>query len=258
MFLVDSHCHVDFLDYKTVHCDVSDLVDKAQIKNVKLILAVCTTLSGFYTMMSMIGHCDNILLSCGVHPLHIDNRYDFNELWYLAKRKNVVAIGETGLDYHANQEDKSQQQIVFREHIRVGRAFHKPIIVHTRNAREDTLAILREEKAYECGSVLHCFNEDLAMARSALDYGFYISFSGIVTFKNAESLREIARFIPLDRLLLESDSPYLTPEPYRGMENQPAYVRNIAEYIATLKGISLIDLATVTTKNFSRLFHVKI
>src|SRR5471030_2223326 len=167
-------------------------------------------------------------------------------------------MGETGLDYFYQKEDHQLklQQDSFRHHIRVGRELNKPVIVHTRDARQDTLDILKEEIAGECGGVLHCFTEDLPTAEFLLDLGFYISFSGIVTFKNAEALREAARYVPLERLLVETDSPYLAPVPYRGKENQPAYVRDVADYMATLKGITVEQLAAATTANFGRLFHV--
>lgn len=149
-----------------------------------------------------------------------------------------------------------RQQASFREHIRVGRDLNKPVIVHTRDAREDTLAILQEEKAEECGGVLHCFTEDRETAEKLLDMGFYISFSGIATFRNAEQIREAARYVPLDRMLVETDSPYLAPVPHRGKENQPAYTRDVAEYMAVVKGVSIEEMAQATTENFSRLFHV--
>lgn len=257
MFLVDSHCHLDGLDYQALHRDVADVAAKARARDVKLMLAVCTTLPGFHAMTAMIGRRDDVLFSCGIHPLNLDEPYDFAELRRLAAGEGVVALGETGLDYYYQQDNKAQQQAVFREHIRVGRALNKPVIVHTRSAREGTLAILREEQASDCGGVLHCFTEDQATAKALLDMGFYISFSGIVTFRNAEALREAARYVPLDCLLVETDSPYLAPVPYRGKENQPAYVRDVAEFMAALKGVSLTQLAAATTDNFGRLFHVE-
>lgn len=258
MFLVDSHCHLDGLDYKTLHRDIDDVMEKARVRDVKLILAICTTLPGFYTMTEMIGRRSDVLFSCGIHPLTLDEPYNFSELRHLAASRGVVALGETGLDYYYQQDNKTKQQEVFREHIRVGREQNKPVIVHTRNAREDTLAILREEQARECGGILHCFTEDCKTAKVLLDMDFYISFSGIVTFRHSEDLRMAARYVPLDRLLLETDSPYLAPVPYRGKENQPAYVRNVAECIAAQKGILLAQLATATTANFSRLFHLSV
>jgi len=256
MFLVDSHCHLDGLNYDTLHRDVDDVVAKAGAREVRLMLAVATSLPGFHKMTELIGRRDEVLLSCGIHPLNLDEPYDFAELRRLAADETVVALGETGLDYYYQQDNKPEQQASLREHIRIGRELDKPVIVHTRAAREDTLAILREERAGECGGVLHCFTEDTETAKILLDLGFYISFSGMITFKKADMLREAARYVPLDRLLVETDSPYLAPVPYRGKENQPAYVRDVADYMATLKGVSVEQLAVATTANFGRLFHV--
>ncbi|MCL2894869.1 metal-dependent hydrolase [Brenneria tiliae] len=256
MLLVDSHCHLDGLDYQSLHKDVADVLDKAKRRDVGFILAVATTLPGFRAMTQLIGERDNVAFSCGVHPLNQDAPYDYAELRRLAASDSVVALGETGLDYHYQEETKAQQQASFREHIRIGNQLNKPVIVHTRAAREDTLAILQEEQAEKCGGVLHCFTEDLATAKTLLDMGFYISFSGIVTFRTAEALREVARYVPLDRMLIETDSPWLAPVPFRGQENQPAYVRDVAEYLSVLKGITLESLAAATTENFSRLFHI--
>ncbi|ABS46578.1 MULTISPECIES: metal-dependent hydrolase [Yersinia pseudotuberculosis complex] len=256
MLLVDSHCHLDSLDYQTLHSSVDDVLAKANARDVGFILAVATTLPGFTTMTALIGERKNVAFSCGVHPLNLDGGYDFQQLRELAAGTHVVAMGETGLDYFYQQDNIPLQQASFREHIRIGRELNKPVIVHTRDAREDTLSILREEQAQDCGGVLHCFTEDKATAATLLDLGFYISFSGIVTFRNAEQLRDVARYVPLDRLLVETDSPYLAPVPHRGKENQPAYVRDVAEYMAVLKGVSLESLAEATTANFCRLFHL--
>lgn len=256
MFLVDSHCHLDGLDYDTLHNDVSDVLAKAAARDVKFMLAVATTLTGYKAMVELIGDRPNVAYSCGVHPLNQEQPYDFAELRQLAADQRVVAMGETGLDYFYQKETKEQQQASFREHIRIGRDLNKPVIVHTRDAREDTLAILKEEKVEGCGGVLHCFTEDRETAGKLLDMGFYISFSGIATFRNAESIREAARYVPLDRMLVETDSPYLAPVPFRGKENQPAYTRDVAEYMAVVKGVSIEQMAEATTKNFSDLFHV--
>ncbi|XBS71208.1 metal-dependent hydrolase [Acerihabitans sp. KWT182] len=256
MFLVDSHCHLDGLDYQTLHRNLDDVVAKAGARDVRLMLAVATSLPGFQKMTELIGRRDEVLLSCGIHPLNLDEPYDFGELRRLAADDAVVALGETGLDYYYQQDNKQEQQASLREHIRIGRELDKPVIIHTRSAREDTLSILREEQAGECGGVLHCFTEDSETAKILLDMGFYISFSGMITFKKADTLREAARYVPLDRLLVETDSPYLAPVPYRGKENQPAYVRDVADYMAALKGLSVEQLATATTDNFGRLFHV--
>ncbi|WP_237385173.1 metal-dependent hydrolase [Xenorhabdus sp. Sc-CR9] len=258
MFLVDSHCHLDCLDYEALHKSVDDVVAKAAERDVKYMLAVATTLPGFQQMKNLIGKRENVAYSCGIHPLNLDEGYNFEELARLAADEDVVAMGETGLDYYYQKENAELQRTSFREHIRIGRELNKPVIVHTRDARDDTLLVLREEKVQECGGVLHCFTEDKETARALLDLGFYISFSGIVTFRNAEQIREAARFVPLDRILVETDSPYLAPVPHRGKQNQPAYVRDVAEYMAVLKGVSIEELAAVTTKNFCELFHINI
>jgi TatD DNase family protein len=236
MFLVDSHCHLDGLDYETLHKDVDDVLAKAAARDVKFFLAVATTLPGYRGMRELVGQRDNVVFSCGVHPLNQDEAYDVDELRKLAAEEGVVAMGETGLDYFYTPETRPRQQASFRDHIRIGRELNKPVM--------------------DCGGVLHCFTEDRETAGKLLDMGFYISFSGIVTFRNAEQLRDAARYVPLDRLLVETDSPYLAPVPHRGKENQPAMVRDVAEYMAVLKGVSLEQLAQQTTDNFARLFHI--
>ncbi|MBN6362619.1 metal-dependent hydrolase [Providencia huaxiensis] len=258
MFVVDSHCHLDCLDYEKLHTNVDDVIAKASARDVHFMLAVATTLHGFESMKKMIGMRDNIAFSCGIHPLNLDEGYDFARLAQLAAGNEVVALGETGLDYYYQQENAALQQESFRQHIRIGREVNKPVIVHTRAAREDTLSILREENVMDCGGVLHCFTEDKDTAVELLDLGMYISFSGIVTFRNAEQIREAARVVPLDRILVETDSPYLAPVPHRGRENQPAYVRDVIEYMAVLKGVSVEQLAEITTQNFNRLFHLNV
>lgn len=256
MFLVDSHCHLDGLDYQTLHKDVDDVLSKAAARDVGFCLAVATTLDGYVAMREQIGERDNVAFSCGVHPLNQDEELDVDRLHSLAAQQGVIAMGETGLDYYYTPETKLRQQSSFSHHIAVGRALKKPVIVHTRDARADTLAILRQEQVMDCGGVLHCFTEDKETAGKLLDMGFYISFSGIVTFRNAESLRDAARYVPLDRILVETDSPYLAPVPHRGKENQPALVRDVAEYMAVLKGVGVETLAEITTNNFSSLFNV--
>jgi TatD DNase family protein len=196
-----------------------------------------------------------VYASAGVHPNERDTRDpEAAALAALARQDKIVAVGETGLDYFHGQGDLEWQRQRFRRHIRAARECGKPLIIHTRDAREDTLRIMAEEGAGEVGGVMHCFTEDWAMAERALEMGFYISFSGIVTFRNAEPLREVARRVPLPRLLVETDAPYLTPVPYRGKSNQPAYVRYVAEQIAVLRGMPLEEIARATTENFFRLF----
>lgn len=258
MFLVDSHCHLDGLDYESLHLDLADVMTKARDRNVKHCLAVGTTISGFERLYSMTKDFDNISLSCGIHPLNISDGDDISLLERLAGNDKVVALGETGLDYYYQKDNWIIQQRLFIEHIQVARKLNKPVIVHTRDARKDTLAILAAEHAYDCGGVLHCFTEDKPTASKLLDLGFYISFSGIVTFRNAQELRDVARYVPLDRILIETDAPYLAPVPYRGKENQPAYVREVAEYMAVLKSVELEELAQITTHNFSTLFKISL
>lgn len=257
MFLVDSHCHIDCLDYISLHKNMNDALTKAKERDIGYVLAVSTTLTAYQTISKLLGTRDDVAFSCGIHPLHLDDTYNYAALRHLAAEEQVVALGETGLDYFYKKNNIALQKAAFREHIRISRDLDKPLIVHTRNAVTDTLAILCEEKIKDYSGVLHCFTEDRATAALLLDLGFYISFSGIVTFRNAEQLREVARYVPLDRLLLETDSPYLTPVPHRGKENQPSYLRDIAKYMAELKRISLENLAQATTENFARLFRIK-
>lgn len=179
MFLVDSHCHLDSLDYEKLHKNIDDVVEKAQQRDVKYMLAVATTLPGFKNMRELIGKRDNVAFSCGIHPLNLDEGHDVAELARLAAETDVVALGETGLDYYYQQENASLQREIFREHIRIGRQVNKPVIVHTRSAREDTLTILKEEKVQDCGGVLHCFTEDKETAMALLDLGMYISFQAL-------------------------------------------------------------------------------
>lgn len=256
MFLVDSHCHLDALNYHEKSID--EVLNEAKKRNVNHCLSVATTLSGYQSMYRLLTpYFDRVSLSCGVHPLNLDDEeFDLALLSWLAKDKQVVALGETGLDYYYQQDNIDQQREAFAHHIRLGRALKKPIIVHTRQAKSDTLALLKIENVYS--GVLHCFTEDLDTARKLLDLGFYISFSGIITFKNSQSLREVAKYIPLDRLLIETDSPYLAPVPFRGKENQPANVRQVAEYMAILLNQPLEMIANKTTENFCRLFGVTV
>ncbi|HGJ5866097.1 MAG TPA: metal-dependent hydrolase [Arsenophonus nasoniae] len=258
MFLVDSHCHLDCLDYKNKHKDIDDVIAKASANEVKYILAIATTLPGFVSMKKQIGQRDNVAFSCGIHPLDLDKGYNFDELARLASGNEVVALGETGLDYHYQSENAKLQQTAFRQHIRIGCQLNKPVIIHTRKSQQDTLTILKEEQVTDCGGVLHCFTEDEQMAKALLDLGLYISFSGIVTFRNAEQIRQAARMVPLDRILIETDAPYLAPVPHRGQENQPAYVRNVAQFLAQLKGVDIEEIARATTQNFCDLFHLTI
>lgn len=254
--LVDSHCHLDRLAYGQKHQDIADALAKAEARGVSHLLCVSVTLEQFPVMLEAITPFPNVFASCGVHPLDQESVWSKEQLHALAADPRVVAIGETGLDYFYHPEHKAIQQAAFREHIRVARALNKPLIIHTRDAQEDTLAIMREEGAEAVGGVIHCFTEDWAMAEAALALGFYVSISGIVTFRNADRLRDVTRRLPADRLLIETDSPYLAPVPHRGVENEPAYVRDVAEYVAWLRNCSLEELAAVTSANFFRLFKL--
>lgn len=253
---IDSHCHLDRIDLLKEKLEFDQLFDNAAANQVSHMLCVAISMDQFPTMVATAEHQENVFFSCGVHPCHVgeDKNYALSDLRKLADAPRVVAIGETGLDYYYSKESIKEQQASFAHHIEVGRELSKPIIVHTRDARTDTIDILKVNKANECRGVLHCFTESWEMAKAAMDLDFYISISGIVTFKNAVELQDVVRKMPLDRLLIETDSPYLAPVPYRGKQNQPAYVKHVAEFIAELKGVSLEEVASVTTNNFKQLF----
>ena len=252
--LVDSHCHLDILRLENE--SVAGALDEASAQGIEHILCVSVNLERFPDMLAMIEPHKQVSASVGVHPDVVEGEDpDEASLLALAANERVVAIGETGLDYFRIEGDTGWQQERFRRHIRAARTAEKPLIVHTREAREDTLKILKEEQANDCRGVLHCFTESWDMAKAAMDLGFYISFSGIVTFKNALELKEVAKKVPADRILVETDSPYLAPVPKRGKPNRPAYVRYVAEYLAELRGEPLEQLAEATTRNFYALFE---
>lgn len=254
---IDSHCHIDFPDFSE---GLSPLLANMQTAQVDAALCVSVNLENFPRVLAAAEAYPNIYASVGVHPDHEQGREpDIDELVSLSSHPRVVAIGETGLDYfRMRREDVDWQRERFRTHIRAARLAGKPLIIHTRNAAEDTLAIMAEEGADQAGGVMHCFTESWFVAEAALAMGFYISFSGIVTFKSAKDLKEVARRVPLDRMLIETDSPYLAPMPHRGKRNEPAYVRHVAEEIAGLRGIPLEQVATETSRNFSALFKTRI
>ena len=250
---IDSHCHIDFPDFAD---GVGPLLDNMRSAGVGYALCISVNLENFPRVLAVAQAHANVFASVGVHPDHDEGREpDVAELVELAAHPKVVAIGETGLDYYRMaREAVDWQRARFRTHIRAARAAGKPLIIHTRGAADDTLAIMAEEDAGEAGGVMHCFTESQAVADAAMSMGFYISFSGIVTFKSAKALKEVARHVPLDRLLIETDSPYLAPVPHRGKRNEPAFVRHVAEEIAALRGISLEEVATASTRNFFTLF----
>lgn len=256
MQLVDSHCHLDQLDLTPYQGDLSKAIKHAEDQGVKHFLCVCITLDDFPTMLAITKNYSNVSASVGLHPNEQINKPEpsAEDLVKLAQDEKIIAIGETGLDYYRSQGDVEWQRERFRQHIRAAKKCGKPIIVHTRQAKEDTIRIMREEGAADIGGVMHCFTEDWAMARAALDLNFYISFSGIVTFRNAVDIQNVAKQVPLDRMLIETDSPYLAPNPHRGKPNEPAYVRYVAEYIAQLRGVDSVELGNCTTENFFRLF----
>lgn len=249
---VDSHCHLDRL--KQGPEELKETLNFARTRGVEHFLCVCVSVSDYDSMRDAVSEFDDVSVSCGVHPLHQDEACSYDELLEKALHSDVVAIGETGLDYFYSPESKDVQLTSFVDHIKVANETKKPLIIHTRDAREDTINLLKEHKAPDTIGVLHCFTESLEMAEAAIDMGFYISISGIVTFNSADELREVVKSIPIERLLIETDSPWLAPVPHRGKQNQPAYVVEVAEFIAELKGISVKELARITTENFYTLF----
>jgi TatD DNase family protein len=253
---IDSHCHLDRLDLAKVSGGLAQIIENAEAAKVDKMLCVSVTLAQFPQMLEKVAAFDNVFCSCGTHPLNQgDSPVDLEQLLACADRDEVIAIGETGLDYYYAPQTKALQLDAFVKHIAVARRLSKPLIIHTRDAREDTLNLLRQHQGAEVGGVLHCFTESWEMAKAALDMGFYISFSGIVTFKNAADLREVAKKVPADRILVETDAPYLAPVPHRGEQNQPAYVVEVARMLAELRGDSLEQFAAQTTANFHRLFQ---
>jgi len=250
---VDSHCHLDFPELRS---DLDGVMARMRENGITHALTISTTLETFPAVRDVARSQPNLWCSAGVHP---DERGDGREatvedLVAMASDPKVVAIGETGLDYFRVEGDLDWQRERFRTHIRAARACAKPLVIHTRQSAADTVRILEEEGAREIGGVMHCFTESWEVAKAAIDLGFYISFSGIVTFKNAKDLKEVAKQVPLDRMLVETDSPYLAPVPHRGKTNEPSYVRHVAEEVARLKEVPLEAVAEATTRNFFALF----
>ncbi len=255
MGFIDSHCHLDRLDLSRYNDSFDTMVQKTMENGIDHMLCVSIDLESYPAMLALVESFPSISISVGVHPNDRDRKEPSVErLVELAAHPKNVAIGETGLDYYYVKEEMEWQQQRFRTHIRAARECCKPLIIHTRDAREDTIRILHEEHADEVGGVMHCFTETWEMAQQALELGFYISFSGIVTFKNAEELREVASKVPLDRILIETDAPYLAPVPFRGKPNEPGYVSYVAEKIAELRGLSVEEVGAISSQNFYRLF----
>ncbi|HQR58642.1 MAG TPA: TatD family hydrolase [Azonexus sp.] len=250
--LVDSHCHLDFPDLSR---RLPEILGRMNENGVGWAVCIGVNLEDFPGVLALAESHPNLYATVGVHPEYADAE-DPSEgkLAELADHPKVIAIGETGLDYYWQKDRPQWQRDRFRRHIRAAIRARKPIVVHMRDAADDTLTILKEEGAQAVGGVMHCFTETWEVARHALDLGFHISFSGIVTFKNALAIKEVARKTPLDRILLETDSPYLAPVPYRGKPNEPAYVRHVAEEVARLRGLSPEQVGEATTTNFFNLF----
>jgi len=251
--LIDSHCHVNFEELKA---EFPQIASRMRDNGVYRALCVSVDLREWDDMMAMVEREPVLYGTVGVHPDYEDTlEPDIEDLVQRSKHPKVVAIGETGLDYFRLEGDLEWQRERFRVHIRAAKQAGLPLVIHTRQAREDTVRILKEENAADVGGVMHCFTETLEMAKDCIDLGFYISFSGILTFKSAKELQETAKALPLDRILVETDSPYLAPVPFRGKRNDPSLVRHVAEMLATLKGVPLETVARQTTDNFFKLFN---
>lgn len=258
--MIDSHCHPDRLDLSAYGGSLDALLDEARAAGLGALLAVGIDLDSSRAMIRLAQQHADIFASVGVHPLQQGPvpLPDEDQLLELGAQPGVVAIGETGLDAHYDRDNFDWQYESFRRHARVARRLRKPLVVHTREARADTLALLRQEADPEVGGVLHCFTEDWATASAGLDLGFYISFSGIVTFRNAAELRDVAMRVPLDRLLVETDAPWLAPVPHRGKTNRPQYVVEVARCIAALRGLGEAEFNAQMAVNFSRLLKISL
>jgi TatD DNase family protein len=258
--LVDSHCHLNFLDLTDFNGEMSEVLSQAKANGVQHFLCVCVELNDYPHLKKLAADYADISISVGVHPnTEMDFPITSQMLSDLANNPACIAIGETGLDYYRThtQEAQELQRTRFREHIKAALNTSKPLIIHTRQAAEDTIRLMAEENAQQIGGVMHCFSESLDIAYQAMDLNFYISFSGILTFKNASALQEVARKIPLERILIETDSPYLAPVPYRGKQNHPALVKHVAEALAALRNISYEEVAETTTHNFYSCFRLR-
>ena len=253
---VDSHCHLDRLDYEKVG-NLDAVLNSARNRGVKQFLCIATHLDGFDKVHDIALTHSDVFCTTGIHPLQKKlSSVDVKRLEQQAQSDRVIAVGETGLDYYYAAETAALQRDSFEKHVDVAVRVNKPLIVHTRDAVDDTLDVLRAGHSEKCGGVLHCFTESYEMATQALELGFYISFSGILTFKSADELRRTAARLPLDRILIETDCPWLAPVPYRGKENQPAYVIEVAQTLAELHNVSLEDIGRHTTENFHRCFRL--
>lgn len=253
---IDSHCHLDMLDLTLYGNRLENLLEIIKQNHVEHMLCVSVDLDRWHEMAELVQNHDHISLSVGVHPGAVPANIPASHKSFAEMLQNpkVIAIGETGLDYHYSIEHKVAQQASFITQIDIAKKHQKPLIIHTRDARQDTINILTNEKAEDVGGILHCFTENWEMAKKGLDLGFYLSFSGIITFKNAAELRDVVAKTPIDRLLIETDAPYLTPVPYRGKANHPGLVPFVAKTISEVKNIPLEDVARITSQNFRELF----
>jgi TatD DNase family protein len=261
MFLVDSHCHIDSLDFNNVHKDAADVVQKAHAAGVSHFLCAGTELDTFEKMYEMIKPFKVVFASCAVHPENVnaDNiNWSESQMKEYLSYERVIAVGETGLDYVCTPETKALQKKSFERQIGIAKELNKPLIIHARGATIDCVDMIYALDARDVGGVMHCFCDDTDIARKVLDMGYYISFSGIVTFKNAKLVQESCKYVPLDRMLVETDSPYLAPVPKRGKPNEPAYVSHVAQFIAELKNTTYEQVCSKTSMNFEDLFHVKL
>ena len=250
--LVDSHCHLDF---PALSQRVSEIVAAMTRNGVGCAVCIGVTLEDLPRVIALAEHWPQILATVGVHPdVEGGREPSCEDIVKLVQHPRVIAIGETGLDYYWHKDMPEWQRERFRNHIRAARVAGKPLVIHMREAADDTLRLLVEERASDVGGIMHCFTEGWSIARQALDLGFHLSLSGIVTFKNASAVRDVAQRVPLDRLLVETDSPYLAPVPFRGKTNQPAYVRYVAEEVARLRGVPSEEVVAATSENFFRLF----
>ena len=254
--LIDSHCHIDDTRYDA---DREAMIQRAKDAGIGHFVTIGCDLETSKSAVALAQTHPFISATVGVHPHEVKHIKDgwYDEFRTLAKSGRIVAYGEIGLDYHYDHSPRDVQRTRFREQVRLARELRLPIVIHTREAQEDTIAILKEEKAGEVGGVFHCFSGDAWLAKDALDLGFYLSFSGVITFQNAAMLRDIVKTVPLDRIMVETDAPYLTPAPHRGKRNEPAYVRHVADKIAELHGISVQQVEDTTTQNTKRLFRIK-
>ena len=254
---IDSHCHLDRIDLSPYQNDFSCFMKEAENCQIDHMLCIAIDLESYPAMVELVKDYSSISLSVGVHPnVHDGKDPSVDELCELGENPKVIAIGETGLDYFRSEGDLEWQHQRFRNHIEAAKVLTKPLIIHTREAGHDSLDVLAEQGAEQVGGIIHCFTEDWNYAKKALDLGFYISFSGIVTFKNAQAIKEVAKKVPADRFLIETDSPYLAPVPYRGKPNYPTYVSYVAEHVAELRGISVEECARISTENFNTLFRL--